>query len=130
MTTNNTTSPGTLYNIAPEGKAQLYTAAEIRAAAADGLQIWLDVGRRWPRVPCRMAATVRGWVTAAGEHGAIYQAWAGDFHGSPSPAEIVTAWPRTDNRRSPNQHRQDGTKTAPAVLILCPCRFLTMPPEI
>lgn len=26
-----------------------------------------------------------------GEHGAIYQAWAGDFHGSPSPAEIVTA---------------------------------------
>lgn len=30
-------------------------------------------------------------VTAAGEHGAIYQAWAGDFHGSPSPAEIVTA---------------------------------------
>lgn len=91
MTTNNTTSPGTLYNIAPEGKAQLYTAAEIRAAAADGLQIWLDVGRRWPRVPCRMAATVRGWVTAAGEHGAIFQAWAGDFHGSPSPAEIVTA---------------------------------------
>ena len=75
---------------APEGKARLYTAAEIRAAAADGLQIWLDVGRRWPRIPCRMAATVRGWVTAAGEHGAIYQAWAGDFHGSPSPAEIVT----------------------------------------
>lgn len=67
-----------------------YIAAEIRAAAADGLQIWLDVGRRWPRVPCRMAATVRGWVTAVGEHGAIYQAWAGDFHGSPSPAEIVT----------------------------------------
>lgn len=33
MTTNNTTSPGTLYNIAPEGKAQLYTAAEIRAPA-------------------------------------------------------------------------------------------------
>lgn len=31
---------------------------------------------------------------------------------------------------SPNQHRQDGPKTAPAVLILCPCRFLTMPPEI
>ena len=86
-----TPCPENLYNIAPEGKAQLYTAAEIRAAAADGLQIWLDVGRRWPRVPCRMAATVRGWVTAVGERGAIYQAWAGDFHGSPSPAEIVTA---------------------------------------
>lgn len=90
MTTNNTASPENLYNIAPEGKARLYTAAEIRAAAADGLQIWLDVGHRWPRVPCRLVATVRGWVTAVGEHGAIYQAWAGDFHGSPSPAEIVT----------------------------------------
>lgn len=33
MTTNNTTSPEKLYNIAPEGKAQLYTAAEIRAPA-------------------------------------------------------------------------------------------------
>ena len=32
--------------------------------------------------------------------------------------------------RSLNQHRQDGTKTAPAVLFLCPCRFLTLPPEI
>jgi hypothetical protein len=32
MTTNNTTRPGTLYNIAPEGKAQLYTAAEIVTA--------------------------------------------------------------------------------------------------
>ena len=29
MTTNNTSSPETLYNIAPEGKARLYTAAEI-----------------------------------------------------------------------------------------------------
>ena len=27
-------------------------------------------------------------------------------------------------------YTQDGTKTAPAVLILCPCGFLTMPPEI
>lgn len=51
MTTNNTTSPETLYNIAPEGKAQMHTAAEIRAAAADALQIWLDVGRRVPRQP-------------------------------------------------------------------------------
>ena len=51
MTTNNTTSPENLYNIAPEGKARLYTAAEIRAAAADGLQIWLDVGRRLSRQP-------------------------------------------------------------------------------
>lgn len=90
MTTNNTTSPETLYNIAPEGKARLYTAAEIRAAAEDGLQIWLDVGQRFPRVPCRLAATVRGWVTAVSDKGGIYQAWAGEFHDSPSPAEIVT----------------------------------------
>lgn len=90
MTTNTTTSAETLYNIAPEGKAQLHTAAEIRAAAADGLQTWLYVGRRFPCIPCRMAANVAGWVTAVGEHGAIYQAWAGDFRGSPSPAEIVT----------------------------------------
>lgn len=90
MTTNNTTSPETLYNIAPEGKAQLYNAEKIRAAAADGLQIWLDVGQRFPRIPCRVAANVRGWVTAVSDKGGIYQAWAGEFHGSPSPAEIVT----------------------------------------
>lgn len=86
MTTNTTTSAETLYNIAPEGKAQLHTAAEIRAAAADGLQIWLDVGHRFPRIPCRVAATVAGWVTAASDKGGIYQAWAGEFHGSPSAA--------------------------------------------
>lgn len=91
MTTNNTTSPEKLYNIAPEGKARLYTAVKIRAAAADGLQIWLDVGQRFPRVPCRMAANVRGWVTAVSDKGGFYQAWAGEFHGSPSAAEIVTA---------------------------------------
>lgn len=79
------------YNIAPEGRGRWHTDAAIRAAAAEGVRVWLDVGRRWPRVPFRMAAAVRGWVTAAGERGAIYQAWAGDFHGSPSPAEIVTA---------------------------------------
>nr|DAM59782.1 MAG TPA: hypothetical protein [Caudoviricetes sp.] len=89
MTTNNTTSPETLHNIAPEGKAQLYTAAEIRAAAVDGLQIWLDVGQRFPRVPCRLAANVGGWVTAVSDKGAIYQAWAGDFHGT--PGEIVAS---------------------------------------
>lgn len=91
MTTNNTTSPEKLYNIAPEGEARLYTAAEIRAAAADGLPVWLDVGQRFPRIPCRVAANVRGWVTAVSDKGGIYQAWAGEFHGSPSAAEIVTA---------------------------------------
>lgn len=91
MTTNNTTSPEKLYNIAPEGRARLYTAAEIRAAAADGVPVWLDVGQHFPRVPCRVAANVAGWVTAVSAKGGIFQAWAGDFYGSPSPAEIVTA---------------------------------------
>lgn len=37
---------------------------------------------------------------------------------------------RGHDRTDTHQHRQDGTKTAPAVLFLCPCRFLTLPPEI
>lgn len=91
MTTNNTTSPENLYNIAPEGKARLYTAAEIKAAAA---------GRRLPRQPRR-------------------------------DRRQLTQPPAMNRQpKKPNQHRQDGTKTAPAVLILCPCGFLTMPPEI
>ena len=91
MTTTNTTSPEKLYNIAPGCKARLYTGAELRAAAVDGLPVWLDVGQRFPRIPCRVAANVRGWVTAVSAKGGIYQAWAGEFHGSPSAAEIVTA---------------------------------------
>ena len=89
MTTNNTTSPEKLYNIAPEGKAQLYTAAEIRAAAVDGLQIWLDVGQRFPRIPCRLAANVGGWVTAVSDKGGIYHSWAGEFNGT--SGQTVTA---------------------------------------
>ncbi len=81
-----TTSPEKLYNIAPEGEARLYTAQEIRAAAAEGVRVWLDVGQRFPRVSCRVAANVAGWVTAASDKGGIYQAWAGAFHGSPSAA--------------------------------------------
>lgn len=69
------------YNIAADGPGRWHTAAEIRAAAADGLRVFLDVGRRWPRVPCRVAANVRGWITAVSDKGGIYQAWAGEFHG-------------------------------------------------
>lgn len=69
------------YNIAPDGRSRWHTAAEIRAAAVHGVRVFLDVGRRWPRVPCRVAANVRGWVTAVSDKGGIYQAWAGEFHG-------------------------------------------------
>lgn len=81
-----TTSPEKLYNIAPEGRARLYTGAEIRAAAAEGVRVWLDAGQRFPRIPCRLAANVAGWVTAASDKGGIDQAWAGEFYGSPSTA--------------------------------------------
>lgn len=77
------------YNIAPEGPSRWHTAAEIRAAAAEGVRVWLDVGRDRPRVPCRVAANVRGWVTAVSDKGGIYQAWAGEFHGTSGQA--VTA---------------------------------------
>lgn len=69
------------YNIATEGRGRWYTAAEIRAAAAEGVRVWLDVGQRFPRVPCRVAANVGGWVTAVSDKGGIYQAWAGEFRG-------------------------------------------------
>lgn len=77
------------YNIAPEGRGKWHTAAQIRAAAAEGMRVWLDVGRDWPRVPCRVAANVGGWVTAVSDKGGIFQAWAGEFHGTSGQA--VTA---------------------------------------
>lgn len=72
---------GNRYNIAADGPGRWYTAEEIRAAAATGFRVFLDVGRRFPPVPCRIAANVRGWVTAVSDKGGIYQAWAGEFHG-------------------------------------------------
>lgn len=77
------------YNIAPEGPGMWYTAAEIRAAAAEGVRVWLDVGQRFPRIPCRVAANVGGWVTAVSNKGGIYQAWAGEYYGTSGQA--VTA---------------------------------------
>ena len=46
------------------------------------MRVWLDVGQRFPRVPCRVAANVGGWVTAVSDKGGIYQAWAGEYYGS------------------------------------------------
>lgn len=77
------------YNIAQEGRGRWHTAAEIRAAAAEGVRVWLDVGQRFPRIPCRVAANVAGWVTAVSDKGGIFQAWAGEYYGSSGQA--VTA---------------------------------------
>lgn len=71
----------TLYNIAPESRARMYTVTEIKSAAQDGMRLYLDIGARFPRVPVRLASNVSGWITAVGDGGAIYQAWAGCFHG-------------------------------------------------
>lgn len=70
-----------LYNIAPEGKTRMHSAAEIRTAAQDGMRLYLDIGTRFPRVPVWLASNIDGWITAVGDGGAIYQAWAGCFHG-------------------------------------------------
>lgn len=37
------------HNIAPEGRGRWHTDAAIRAAAAEGVRVWLDVGRRISR---------------------------------------------------------------------------------
>ena len=68
------------YNISPTCHHIWHSEDEIRAAAEHGMRLYLDVGPRYPRIPCRVAAIVHGWVTAVGEGGAIYQDWAGAFH--------------------------------------------------
>lgn len=66
-----------LYNISPaEMPAKFYNAAEIVAAARDGLRVLLDCGRG-EKLPCRVAANVRGWCTLATDKGNILQEWAG-----------------------------------------------------
>lgn len=65
-------------NISPTNRPQWHTAAEIRAAAADGLRIDYNAGRGQV-IRCRKAANVSGWITAVTEAGAILRAWAGEF---------------------------------------------------
>ncbi len=66
-----------LYNIAPaEMPAQFYNAADIVSAARDCLRVFLDCGRS-EKVPCRVAANVRGWCTLVTDRGNILQDWAG-----------------------------------------------------
>ena len=65
-------------NISPTDRPQWHTAAEIRAAAADGLRIDYNAGCGQV-IRCRKAANVSGWITAVTEAGAIIRAWAGEF---------------------------------------------------
>lgn len=75
------------FNISPTYHHIWHTADEIRAVAREGVRVYLDVGRRYPRIPCCVAAIVNGYVTAVSDKGGIYQDWAGCFHGT--PGEVV-----------------------------------------
>lgn len=76
-----------IYNISPDCKSQWYTADQIRAAAVCGVKLMLNLGDRYAPVPCRLAATVKGWCTVAltddnfnvYAEAAILQDWAGSF---------------------------------------------------
>lgn len=59
----------------------MFTAEQIRAAAAEGLPLWLNLGKNHAPAPCRLAASVRGWCTVVLSNGAIIQEWAGCFSG-------------------------------------------------
>lgn len=49
---------------------------KIVQASRNGLRVFLDCGRG-EKLPCRVAANVRGWCTLATDRGSILQDWAG-----------------------------------------------------
>ena len=66
-----------LYNISPaDMPAKLYIADDIIRAARDCMRVFLDCGRG-EKLPCRVAANVRGWCTLVTDRGSILQDWAG-----------------------------------------------------
>ena len=66
-----------LYNISPaDTHAKLYSADDIIRAARNCLCVLLDCGRG-EKLPCRVAANVRGWCTLVTDRGSILQDWAG-----------------------------------------------------
>ena len=66
-----------LYNISPaDMPAKLYSADDIIQASRDCIRVLLDCGRG-EKLPCRVAANVRGWCTLVTERGSILQDWAG-----------------------------------------------------
>ena len=65
-----------LYNISPaDTPAKLYSADDIIRASRDCLCVLLDCGRG-EKLPCRVAANVRGWCTLVTDRGTILQDWA------------------------------------------------------
>lgn len=66
-----------LYNINPaDMSAKFYSADDIIRAARDCMCVFLDCGRG-EKLPCRVAANVRGWCTLVTDRGSILQDWAG-----------------------------------------------------
>ena len=65
------------YNIHPgDMSTKFYSTSEIVRAASNGLRVFLDFGRG-EKLPCRIAANVRGWCTLVTDRGTILQDWAG-----------------------------------------------------
>lgn len=65
------------YNISPaDMSVKFYSTAEIVRAASNGIRVFLDCGRG-EKLPCRIAANIRGWCTLATDRGTILQEWAG-----------------------------------------------------
>ena len=66
-----------LYNINPaDMPTKLYSAEDIIQASRDCMRVLLDCGRG-EKLPCRVAANVRGWCTLVTDRGSILQEWAG-----------------------------------------------------
>lgn len=66
-----------LYNINPaDMPVKMYSADDIIQASNDNMCVFLDCGRG-EKLPCRVAAHVRGWCTLVTDRGSILQDWAG-----------------------------------------------------
>lgn len=66
-----------LYNINPaDMPTKMYSADDIIRAARDCMRVFLDCGQ-CIKLPCRVAANVRGWCTLVTDRGSILQDWAG-----------------------------------------------------
>lgn len=65
------------YNISPaDMSVKFYSTAEIVRAASNGIRVFLDCGRG-EKLPCRVAANIRGWCTLVTDRGVILQDWSG-----------------------------------------------------
>ena len=66
-----------LYNINPaDMPTKMYSADDIIQASRDCIRVLLNCGRG-EKLPCRVAANVRGWCTLVTDRGIILRDWAG-----------------------------------------------------